>query len=146
MKLRLVFLGRTRGAEYQALIGHYCERIRHFHPLEVVERKSTAAGPEVVAELKGGKQNANLVLLDAGGKAFTSEQFAGWLGRQIESSARQLVFVVGGAEGFPDESKRAADLSISLSPMTYAHELARVMVAEQIYRAFSILRNHPYSK
>ena len=146
MKLRLVFLGKTRSPEYQALIEHYCERIQHFYPVEVVERRSTAAGPEVFKKLRDDKQGAHLALLDAGGKAFTSEQFAEWLNRRVESTAKQLVFVAGGAEGFPDETKALADSNISLSPMTYAHELARVMLTEQIYRAFSILRNHPYSK
>ena len=146
MKLRFVCLGRTRSSEVRALIDHYCERIQHFHPLEVIEKKSTHAGPDVLEELRGKKAGVRVALLAEEGRAFTSEEFARWLGREIDSGAGQLVFLLGGAEGFPAESKAQADALISLSRMTYPHELARAMLAEQIYRAFTILRQHPYSK
>ena len=85
------------------------------------------------------------MLLDAGGKALDSVQFAKMLARH-EDESRDLVFLVGGAEGHPPGWRERADLLLSLSPMTYAHELARVMLAEQIYRGWAVLRGHPYAK
>lgn len=85
------------------------------------------------------------VLLDPSGKLFDSSRFANWIGK-AELEARDLAFVVGGAEGLPDGWTKRADLVLSLSAMTYPHELARVMLAEQIYRAFTILRGHPYPR
>lgn len=146
MKLKLVFLGKTRGTEYRTLIDDYVKRIAHFNPIEVIEKKSTHAGPEVVDEARGKQAEAPVVLLDAAGKSFTSGEFARWLGNHMNSGCHQLVFLLGGAEGFPEESKKKAAEMISLSSMTMPHELARVVLAEQIYRAFSIQKNHPYSK
>ena len=85
------------------------------------------------------------VLLDPGGRAMDSAQFASWLGR-TEDEGREVVFVVGGHDGLPAEWKARADLLLSLSIMTWPHELARAMVAEQIYRAFTTLRGHPYPR
>ena len=147
MKLRLVFLGKTRGAEYRALIEDYVARIRRFNPIEVVEKKSTQAGPEVLEEARGkGGRGVAAVLLDVAGKNFTSEEFAAWLQKQLNSGKQELVFLLGGAEGFPEETRSAATELLSLSKMTLPHELARVVLAEQLYRGFSILNHHPYSK
>lgn len=87
---------------------------------------------------------ATKILLDPQGKKFTSFQFAEFVGK-AERENRDLVFVTGGADGYPAGWREKADLLMSLSTMTFPHEFARVMVAEQIYRAFTILRGHPYS-
>jgi 23S rRNA (pseudouridine1915-N3)-methyltransferase len=147
VKLRLVFLGKTRGAECRALIDDYVKRIRHFNPVEVVEKKSTHAGLEVLEEARGKSgRGSNVVLPDAAGKSFTSEEFSAWLQKQLNSGKPELIFLLGGAEGFPEETKNAASELLSLSQMTLPHELARVVLAEQLYRGFSILNHHPYSK
>jgi 23S rRNA (pseudouridine1915-N3)-methyltransferase len=86
------------------------------------------------------------VLLDAGGKVYDSEAFAKWIGEQRDRGTREIIFVCGDADGFPDSLRDRVKQKISLSPMTYSHELARVMLAEQIYRAFAILSGSPYPK
>ena len=87
-----------------------------------------------------------VVLLDAGGKQFTSNQFAQWLGDLRDRGARELVFLCGDAEGFPEDVRITTKQKISLSTLTMPHEFARVLLAEQIYRAFAILSGHPYPK
>ena len=96
-------------------------------------------------DLEGRHASATKVLLDPEGKTFDSFKFAKFVGT-AEKEGRDLVFVIGGADGYPAGWRENADLLISLSSMTFPHEFARVMVAEQIYRAFTILRGHPYSK
>jgi 23S rRNA (pseudouridine1915-N3)-methyltransferase len=85
-------------------------------------------------------------LLDDAGKSQTSAQFARWLGETRDHGAREIVFLCGGAEGFPDALRRRATQKLSLSSLTFSHELARAMLAEQLYRAFAILAGHPYPK
>jgi 23S rRNA (pseudouridine1915-N3)-methyltransferase len=87
---------------------------------------------------------AIIVLMDGRGRQMTSEDFASWLGRQRDNGAQQIVFAIGPADGWPDSARKRATLLISLGPFTLAHALARVVVAEQVYRAFTILTGHPY--
>ncbi len=145
MRLRLVLLGKTRHPQLRALIEDYRERLARFAPVEIVEWKSTDARPPVLAAARG-KGKAPIVLLDAAGREFTSEEFARWLARQLNSGQKELVFLLGGAEGFPDATKKQADVLLSLSRLTMPHELARVVLLEQLYRAFALLREHPYPK
>lgn len=104
--------------------------------------------PESAASLKRLDTSANgaVVLLDAAGKKLSSEQFAEWLRTCRDRGERELVVLCGAAEGFPEPLAKRVSLRISLSPLTFSHELARVMLAEQIYRAFAILSGHPYPK
>lgn len=146
MRIRLVFLGKTRNPHLRALIEDYRQRLARFTPFELVEWKTTDGGPWVLAEARGKKGNSPVVLLDAAGKAFTSEEFAGWLGKQMNSGQKELVFLLGGAEGFAEETKAKATSLLSLSKLTLPHELARVVLLEQLYRAFALLREHPYPK
>ena len=146
MKLRLVFLGKTRSREIRALMEDYRSRIAHFTSIEMVEWKATDGGPLVLAKARGKDKIAPVVLLDPAGKEFTSEEFARWLARQMNTGRRTLVFLLGGAEGFEEETRRQADVLLSLSKMTLPHELARVVLLEQLYRAFALLREHPYPR
>jgi len=146
MKLRLVFLGKTRSREIRALMEDYRSRIAHFTSVELVEWKSTDGGARVLADARGKDSNAPVVLLDPAGKEFTSEEFARWLAKQMNTGRRALVFLLGGAEGFEEETRRRADVLLSLSRMTLPHELARVVLLEQLYRAFALLREHPYPR
>ena len=93
---------------------------------------------------KQGRAKAILVLFDSRGKQMSSEAFAAWLGARRDEGAQHIVFAVGPADGWSDESKAKAQLLLSLGPMTMAHSLARLVAAEQIYRAFTILAGHPY--
>ena len=138
MKIRLVFLGKTRNAHLRALIEEYRRRLTRFTPIEILEQRAATA--------KTWTQDGLLVLLDPAGKEFSSEEFARWLNRQQASGQRALTFVVGDAEGFPEEARRSAHLLLSLSKLTLPHELARLVLIEQLYRAFASLHGHPYPK
>jgi 23S rRNA (pseudouridine1915-N3)-methyltransferase len=96
------------------------------------------------ASRRQGRTQAMLVLLDSRGRAMTSEAFAGWLGARRDEGAQQIVFAIGPASGWSDGARAKAGLLLSLGPMTLAHALARLVLAEQIYRAFTILSGHPY--
>lgn len=87
---------------------------------------------------------AIIVLLDSRGRQMSSEDFAAWLGRQRDNGAQQIVFAIGPADGWSETDKKRATLLLSLGPFTLAHALARVVIAEQVYRAFTILTGHPY--
>ena len=136
-------LGKTRRAEMRALFEDYLARLRRFATVEVHEWRDSSA-----AELRKLKPEpaAVAVLLDDAGQQFTSEQFARWLGELRDRGTRELIFLCGDAEGFPDDLRRRAAMKLSLTPLTLSHELARVVLAEQIYRAFAILAGHPYPK
>jgi 23S rRNA (pseudouridine1915-N3)-methyltransferase len=84
------------------------------------------------------------VLLDSRGKAFSSEEFAGWIGRQRDGGSQNLIFAIGPADGWSRTARAQAGLLLSFGPKTLPHELARVVLIEQVYRAFTILANHPY--
>jgi 23S rRNA (pseudouridine1915-N3)-methyltransferase len=142
MKIRLLLLGKTRRAELRTLLDEYVKRIVRSCPIEVSEvRDAIAALKRLDAD-----RAATAVLLDAGGKLSDSEAFSKWLGELRDRGTRELVFVCGDAEGFPDALRERVKQKVSLSPMTYSHELARVMLAEQLYRAFAILSGSPYPK
>ncbi|MGH9744540.1 MAG: 23S rRNA (pseudouridine(1915)-N(3))-methyltransferase RlmH [Candidatus Acidiferrales bacterium] len=143
MKLRLLMLGKTRREEARALLDDYIARIRHYSEIEITELRD--AGPAAFRKMKLDSA-ANIVLLDAAGKQFTSQQFAKWLADLRDRGVRELVFLCGDAEGFPAELRAAAKQKLSLSTLTMPHEFARVVLAEQIYRAFAILAGHPYPK
>lgn len=91
-----------------------------------------------------GREPAVAVLLDSRGRAMASEGFANWIGARRDQGAQHMVFAVGPADGWSAEARAQAQLLLSLGPMTMAHALARVVIAEQIYRAFTILAGHPY--
>jgi 23S rRNA (pseudouridine1915-N3)-methyltransferase len=136
-------LGKTRREEARTLVDDYTARIRHYADVEVTELRD--AGPAALRKLKL-DSSATIVLLDAAGKQFTSQQFAKWLGDLRDRGTRELVFLCGDAEGFPVDLRAAVKQTISLSTLTMPHEFARVVLAEQIYRAFAILAGHPYPK
>lgn len=136
-------LGKTRRKEARVWIEDYAGRIRHYAEIEVLELRD--AGPAAMRKLKP-EPGATVVLLDAAGKQFTSQQFARWLGDLRDRGTRELVFLCGDARGFSEELRASAQQKLSLSTLTMPHEFARVVLAEQIYRAFAILAGHPYPK
>lgn len=143
MKIHLVMLGKTRRPEVRSLLDDYAGRIRRFAEIQFTELREDSAVSVRKLELDPA---ATVVLLDPAGKPQTSEQFARWLGDTRDRGAREIVFLCGGAEGFPDALRRRATQKLSLSSLTFSHELARAMLAEQLYRAFAILAGHPYPK
>jgi len=142
MKLRLLMLGKTRRPELAAVLNDYVKRIGHSCPIEVTEVRD---GDAAVKKLDADRA-ATVLLLDAAGKTYDSVAFAKWLGEQRDRGTREVIFVCGDAEGFPPTLLERVKQKISLSAMTYSHEQARVMLAEQLYRAFAILSGSPYPK
>ena len=143
MLLRLLMLGKTRRPEIRALMDDYVARIKRFADVQLTElREDSAASLRKLTV----DSAATVVLLDDAEKNQTSAQFAKWLGETRDRGAREIVFLCGGAEGFPESLRRRATQKLSLSSLTFSHELARAMLAEQLYRAFAILAGHPYPK
>ena len=143
MKIRLIMLGRTRRTQMRTLLDDYLARIRHYAEIEITELRG--ASDSVARKLKL-EPSAATILLDAAGKQFTSAEFARWLGDLRDRGTREIIFLCGDAEGFSEALRRAAKQKLSLSTLTIPHEFARVVLAEQIYRAFAILAGHPYPK
>jgi 23S rRNA (pseudouridine1915-N3)-methyltransferase len=143
MKIHLVMLGKTRRPEIRTVLDDYVARVQRFADVQLTELREDSAVSRRKLALDSA---ATVILLDDAGKPQTSAQFAKWLGEMRDRGARELAFLCGGAEGFPEALRRRATQKLSLSSLTFSHELARVMLAEQIYRAFAILNGHPYPK
>ena len=153
MRLRVVVVGKPRKAGMADVIHDYEQRAARYWPLdvrEVKEERARSLDPAEVrqrewARLADAARDAALVLCDPGGRSFDSERFAHWLDG-LRATGRDAAFVVGGAFGLPDDARAAADDRLSLAPWTLPHELARLVLAEQLYRAGTILRGEPYHK
>jgi 23S rRNA (pseudouridine1915-N3)-methyltransferase len=142
MKIKVAWIGKTKESAIQALAEDYLKRISRYAEVAGVALKDEAA---VLALARGERQKERhrLVLLDPRGKQLSSEELAEFLGRE-QMQALPLLFAIGGADGFSEEARRQAGFVLSLGRMTLPHELARVVLVEQLYRAFTIMKNHPY--
>lgn len=143
MTLHFLFVHRIRRPECRALFDDYASRIRRSADVRVTELREPT--DSALARVKF-DPTARWILLDAVGRHYTSQEFARWLSRLRDRGTRELVFLCGGDTGFPDSFRSRVHESLSLSPLTMPHELARVVLAEQLYRAFAILSHHPYAK
>ncbi len=143
MKLMVAWIGKTRDPAIQALTADYLKRLTHYAPIDALSLSSEAALLKLVHK-EGSREGAQLVLLDTTGKQYTSEEFAQFLDTQRSRSPYPLLFAVGPADGFSKDVRAAATLVISFGKMTIAHEIARIVLLEQLYRAFTILKGHPY--
>jgi 23S rRNA (pseudouridine1915-N3)-methyltransferase len=139
VKVHLYYVGKPRDAHANAMAEDYIERARRFARLELRQIQPQRFDPWERHPA------ASKILLDPAGRALDSARVVA-LFEKAEMEGRDLVFVIGGAAGLPPAWKARADLLLSLSPMTFSHELARVLLAEQIYRAFATLRGHPYPR
>jgi 23S rRNA (pseudouridine1915-N3)-methyltransferase len=153
VKLHFVWIGKTRDRHCAALVGDYLERIKRFAPCEVSELKEQRGGDEkrlMAAEsaklIAAVERDDLVVLLDENGREFSSPQLADFIGERQQAGTKRLAFVIGGFAGVSDEVKKRADVQLALSRLTLTHELARVVLAEQIYRAFSLLAGLPYHR
>ena len=144
MKIKIAWIGKTKEPAITSLTEEYLKRISRYVEVEGTTLRDEA---DLVAKFgrsaKGGAKST-LVLMDSRGKEFSSEQFAKFLGDYQDRNPLPLVFAIGGADGFSAETRATAQSVISLGKMTLAHELARVVLLEQVYRAFTILKGHPY--
>jgi 23S rRNA (pseudouridine1915-N3)-methyltransferase len=141
MKLKVAWIGKTREPAIQSLTEEYLGRISHYAQVEAAPVKDEAA---LLALAGRAAQKPFLVLLDLKGKPFSSEHLAKFLADHELRSSVPLLFGIGPASGFSPQARASADLLLSLGPMTLAHELARVVLLEQLYRGFTILKGHPY--
>lgn len=139
MKLLLYYVGKQRDSHANAIADEFLKRSGRYADCEM--REINPLRFDLFTRHPSGRK----ILLDPAGRAFDSAAFV-QLVRRAEEEARDLVFLVGGHEGLPPEWKLRADMLLSLSPLTFPHELARAMLAEQIYRAFTTLRGHPYPR
>jgi 23S rRNA (pseudouridine1915-N3)-methyltransferase len=143
MKLKIAWIGRTREPAIQSLTAEYLSRISRYAEVEGLELRDEAAVLRLAAGKSHTKQRHTLILLDPGGKALSSEELADLVRDQMNRAVPAL-FAIGAADGFTAEARKSAAARLSLGKMTLPHELARVVLLEQLYRAFTILRGHPY--
>lgn len=145
MQLTLAHIGGAAGAKdpFDALTRMYLDRCSMYVSCDTRAFRTEQAFWDWV-QRQSGRVPAVTVLLDSRGRALASEAFAAWVGARRDQGAQRLVFAVGQADGWSNEARSQGQLLLSLGPMTLAHGLARVVLAEQIYRAFTILAGHPY--
>ena len=154
MRLHFVWIGKTKDANCRGLIDDYLERIRRFVRVDVSQLKEQAGGADEkrVIALESAKileaieRDDFVVLLDEKGKEFRSQEFSEFLIARQQAGTKRLLFVIGGFAGVSDEVKQRASVRMALSRMTLTHELARVVLAEQVYRAFTLSAGLPYHK
>ncbi len=139
MRIYVYFIGKPRDAHANAMAEEYVKRTRRYIACEMREINPSRFDPFTK------HAGATKVLLDAAGRSPDSAGFTALVAK-AEMEARDIVFLIGGFDGPPPHWKQRADLLLSLSPMTYPHEFARVMLTEQIYRAATTLRGHPYPR
>jgi 23S rRNA (pseudouridine1915-N3)-methyltransferase len=143
VKLTIAWSGKTKNPAIQSLTDDYLNRLRQYSEVEGVTVKDEAALLKLCGR-DGRSARRWLVLLDSRGKQLSSEDLAAFLRDHQMRNPSPVVFAVGPADGFREDLRLKADLVLSLGKMTLAHELARVVLLEQIYRAFTILKRHPY--
>ncbi len=154
MRIKILAIGKTDQAELQALIDIYLNRLKHYVRLELVvlndikNSKNLSPSDQMIKEaelLSKHLQNTDTVfILDEKGKDYDSKGFAQKLQKLMNVGTKQLVLIIGGPYGFSPEFKQKANGSLSLSNMTFSHQMIRLFLVEQIYRAFTILNNQPY--
>jgi 23S rRNA (pseudouridine1915-N3)-methyltransferase len=145
MNLTLAHVGARSNSkdEFSALTESYLVRCSALARCKMEAFRSEEALLEWLAKLEG-RTPVVAVLLDSRGKQMSSEAFAAWLGQRRDEGTQQMVFAVGPASGWSETARARAQLLLSLGSMTLAHALARLVMAEQIYRAYAILTGHPY--
>lgn len=136
---------RGRSERFDGLAAEYLDRLQAYAEAESEVFKTSQALFDWVVRLKG-RTPPMLVLLDGRGKPLSSEALAEWLRRQRDEGQQRVVFAIGPADGWTNAERERAGLLLSLGPMTLPHELVRVVVSEQLYRAFTILAGHPYHR
>jgi 23S rRNA (pseudouridine1915-N3)-methyltransferase len=142
MKIKVAWIGKTREAAIQSLTDEYLKRLSRYAQVQGISLKDETALLNLSASRV--QTRPYLVLLDTRGKQFSSEELAKFLDAHQQRSSQPLLFAIGPADGFTPAAHQAAGQTLSLGKMTLAHELARVVLLEQLYRAFTILQNHPY--
>lgn len=154
MKITLLLVGKTTDKNFIPAIEEYVGRIKHFNPFEMTvipelknaksmsfEQQKEKEADMILQQLQQGDY---IILLDEKGKEFRSTEFSAWLEGRLHSSGKRIVFVVGGPYGFSKRIYDAASEKISMSKMTFSHQMIRLIFTEQLYRAFTIMKGMPY--
>ncbi len=150
MKFRFVWIGKTKDKNWKALQEEYLKRLSHFVKCEIVEIRDSAK--HETSEIEGKRILEMLnpktfaVLLDVAGKPISSHQLSAKIENWQDSATKEFTFIIGGYEGASKEIRERADYLLSLSFLTFTHEMARVVLLEQLYRGYSILKGFPYQK
>jgi 23S rRNA (pseudouridine1915-N3)-methyltransferase len=151
MKIKIAWIGKTKEPAIQSMTDEYLKRISRYAQAEGMALRDEAALLQMCGRTAPGKASkttsagkSTLVLMDSRGQQFSSEELARFLGDYQDRNPQPLVFAVGPADGFSEVARSTAQHTISMGRMTLAHELARVVLLEQVYRAFTILKGHPY--
>jgi 23S rRNA (pseudouridine1915-N3)-methyltransferase len=149
MRFNFIWIGKTRDRNYKALQDEYLRRLSHFVRCEVTEIRAAGA-PDKETEGQRILDKLNLssfvCLLDATGQSVTSHQLAKEVEKWQNAGLKEIVFIIGGADGTSAEVAERADYRLSLSFLTFTHEMARVVMLEQLYRAYTIIKGFPYQK
>lgn len=143
MKIKIAWIGKTKEPAIETLTCEYLQRISRYAEVAGLAVKDEAAILSLANGERQQRERHKLVLLDSRGKQLSSDELAAFLERE-QVNAIPLLFAIGGSDGFSEETRRRAGFTLSLGKMTLPHELARVVLVEQLYRAFTILANHPY--
>ena len=143
MKLTIAWIGKTKNPAIQSLTDEYLKRLLQYAEAEGIPLKDEAALLKLCGR-DGRSTRRRLVILDSRGKQLSSEELAEFIREHQDRNLAPLVLAIGPGDGFSDELRRQADFTLSMGKMTLAHELARVVLLEQTYRAFTILKRHPY--
>ena len=148
MHLMLLAVGKTDSRHIEELTKLYSDRLGHYLPftLQIIPdiRRSSKLSPELQKQAEGVAPTDRLVLFDERGRELSSKAFASYIERVMVSGERRMIFVIGGPYGFSDEVYARANDRVSLSQMTFSHQMVRLFAVEQLYRAQTILRGEPY--
>jgi 23S rRNA (pseudouridine1915-N3)-methyltransferase len=146
VRLSILAVGKIKERGIREAIDDYIGRVARHFPIDEIEvRDAPPAALDATLE-KRLSSPGHVVALDVAGKAMSSDGFARWLDARMTQGKGKVVFLIGGAEGLPEPIRARADEKLSLSAMTLPHRLARLFLAEQLYRAVTILRNEPYAR
>lgn len=145
MRFLIAWIGRSKLPEAAAWTEEYLTRIHRFARVAAEEIDARQGDAGLLRRVRA-QSDRRLVAFDPAGKQLDSAGFADFLSRSFARDGREMVLAIGGADGFGPAVRAAAEATLSLSAMTYSHELARVMVAEQLYRALALLHGHPYPR
>jgi 23S rRNA (pseudouridine1915-N3)-methyltransferase len=146
MKLKFVWVGKTKDANWRALQEEYCRRLSHFVKYEITEIKDAGVETESKRIAENVNQSPFVCLLDVKGRILSSPDLALEIEKWCNRGLKEVTFIIGGAEGVTSEVVETADFSLSLSLLTFTHDMARVVLLEQLYRAFTIIKGFPYQK
>ena len=154
MKINLILVGKTNSKTYESIIDDYSERVKHYTPFDVTvipelkntkslsqDQQKTLEGEQILRQVQ---DSDYVVLLDEHGQELRSIEFATWISKKQQTVSRRLVFIIGGPYGFSPAVYQRANEKLSLSKMTFSHQMVRMIFIEQLYRAFTILKGEQY--